>query len=361
MTRRPPFKILSAILFIFLVLPFTGCGKKGSPVAPEAHFPAPVTDLKAWPKEASVFLGWTIPNKNTDESKLEDLLGFRVFRESRPLKGSCYDCPFQFQIVAEIDIDYPRGARVEGGRVLWQDMAIQPQHEYNYYVLAYSSYLVPSPRSNLVKVFWDEPPPAPGNVKIRSDHRALEITWEFSPPAGRQAFEPAGFNVYRRTEGGRYGFDPLNPSPLKEKRVLDMGLENGRKYFYQVSAVENFRGTLIEGPASAEASGVPEKQALPLPPSGLFAVFQEGGIALRWDESREADVAGYNVYRREEGETSFRKINPQPVKEAYFLDAAAAVKKAYDYYVTSVDVYQKESEPSRGAEIPPEPPAPQIK
>jgi hypothetical protein len=353
-------RILPALdLLLLFSLVFWGCGKKANPVAPESTMPAAVADLRAWPREGAVFLGWSLPTRNTDGSALRDLLGFRVFRQSRPLTpSSCPDCPLDFQVVAEIDVEYPRGAQVEGGRVLWPDTSVKPQQEYTYLVLAYNSYKSPSPESNRVKIFWDQAPPAPVEVRIKSEDRALEITWEFSLPPGKEPADFSGFNLYRRMEGERFGFYPLNPDPIKQARFVDGGLENGRRYGYEVRAVRNFRGTLIEGPASGVVEGIPKKQTPPSPPTGLVAVFHAGGVALRWNGSPEPDIAGYDVYRREEGTQTFQKISPQSVKEPYFLDRTASPLKSYFYRLKAVDSSGKESEFSQEAEVLPEPTTP---
>ncbi len=344
--------IKTIIWAILLISFFVACGKKGPPLPPESNVPAAVSDLRAWPREGEVFLEWTIPTRNVEGSKVGDLLGFRVFRLDRSLDSSCPECPANFRPVAEIDIDFPRGARVEGGKVLWQDATIKPRNEYTYFVLSYNFYKTPSPQSNWVKVFWDEPPSAPEAVQIRSESQALEITWKFTP-SQKEKDSSIAFNLYRRAEGDRFGFFPLNPEPVKETRFVDGGLQNGKKYYYEVRAVRTFQGTLIEGPASGVAEGIPEKQIPPSPPRGLVAVFQEGGVALRWDENPEPDVAGYNIYRRAAGEETFRKINPALIKELYFLDASADPKTSYTYRLKAVDSSRipKESDFSQDADV----------
>jgi fibronectin type 3 domain-containing protein len=149
----------------------------------------------------------------------------------------------------------------------------------------------------------------------------------------------------------------LNPEPVKETRFVDGGLQNGKKYYYEVRAVRTFQGTLIEGPASGVAEGIPEKQIPPSPPSGLLAVFEEGGVALRWDKNPEPDVTGYNIYRRAAGEETFRKINPAPIKELYFLDASADPKTSYTYRLKAVDFspIPKESDFSQDSDVSPLP------
>ena len=325
------------LLALLLATALWGCGKKGPPLPPESNIPAAVSDLRAWPREGTVFFGWSIPTRNVDGSKLQDLLGFKVFRLDRSLiSQDCPECPRNFKMVAEVDIDYPRGARIEGGRVLWTDPTVKPQTEYTYFVRGYNSYKSPSPESNRVIVFWNEPPSAPEEVKVRSENQALEISWRSAPAKG-EAPSATGFNLYRRSEGERFGFLPLNPEPLKETRFVDAGLQNGRKYSYEVRAVGNFRGTLIESPASAVVEGIPDKKIPPSPPRGLLAVYQESGIALRWDVNPEPDVAGYDVYRRAEDEEIFRKVNPGLIREPHFLDASADPRKSYTYRLKAVD------------------------
>jgi len=350
-------RITKTLLWAILLLSlFTACGKKGPPLPPESNISAAVSDLQAWSRDGAVFLGWTVPTRNVEGARLRDLLGFRVFRLDRPLDSSCPECQANFRPVAEIDIDYPRGARIEGGRVLWQDPGIRPRNEYTYFVLAYNSYKVPSRESNRVKIFWDELPSAPEGVQIRSESQALEITWRFTP-FGKEEPSVTSFNLYRRTEGEGFGFFPLNPEPLQGRRFVDGGLQNGKKYFYEVRAVRNFQGTLIEGAASGVVEGIPEKQIPPSPPRGLVAVFQEGGGALRWDENPEPDVAGYDVYRRAAEEETFRKINPALVKQPYYLDATADPRKPYTYRLRAVDspFPHRESEFSQDAEVSPLP------
>ena len=354
-------RIILAIFLILLLLPLSisGCGIKGPPVAPSSTNPAAVTDLRAWSREGRIFLAWGSPTKNTDGSDLKDLLGFRVFRRSRPLPPSpCLDCPLKYEAVAEIDVEFPPpDAQVEGGRVLWREATLKAQSEYTYIVRAYSSYKSPSPESNPVTISWDDPPVAPTRLTVRSEDKALEISWEFTLPlvTGKEMAGFSGFNLYRRGEGELFGFFPLNPDLIKENRFQDAVLENGKRYYYQVRAVRNFRGTLIEGPSSPVASGIPEKLTPPSPPTGLVAATQKEGVALRWNPNPEPDVAGYNVYRREKGESAFTKINPQLITEQYFLDKAADPHKTYFYSLKAVDTSpaRNESEFSQEVEVSP--------
>lgn len=347
------------LLFLLMLLGLWGCGKKAPPLAPESRVPAPVSDLRVWAKEGGVFLGWSLPTRNIDRSRIEDLLGFKVFRLARPLNSSpCPECPAKFESVAEIDVEYPREAQVERGRVLWRDRAVFPQHEYIYFVLAYNSSRLSSTESNRERILWGEPPAAPEKVKVKSEDRALELTWVPSLRLldGSNMVDLVGFNIYRRTEKERFGFYSLNRDPIPEHQYLDAGLENGQLYYYEVRAVRNFRGTLVEGPGSAPVVGRPEKHTPPSIPTGLVAVTQKAGVELRWDWNPEPDIAGYDLYRKEKGEADFTKINSRLITENYYLDELADPQKYYLYRLKAVDTspFRNESEFSQEVEISPE-------
>lgn len=251
---------------------------------------------------------------------------------------------------------------MEGGRVLWRDTTLKPQHECTYIVRAYNSHKSPSPESNPATIFWDDPPIAPSAVHVQSEDKALTLTWEFSPRLvnGKETTDLSGFNIYRRGKGERFGLFPLNSASIPEKRYLDGALENGKQYEYEVRAVRNFRGTPIEGLSSTVASGIPEKRTPPSPPTGLVAAAQKDGIALRWDPNPEPDIAGYNLYRQEKGGNVFIKINSQLITENYFLDKETDPKKSYLYRLKAVDASpaRNESEFSQEVEVFPEPSSP---
>ena len=196
-----------------------------------------------------------------------------------------------------------------------------------------------------------------GGAACNASPKVPGSRWEFTPRlvTGREMADFSGFNLYRRGEGELFSFFPLNPDLIKENRYQDAVLENGKRYYYEVRAVRNFRGTLIESLSSAVASGIPKKITPPSPPTGLVAATQKEGVALRWNPNPEPDIGGYNVYRREKGESAFTNINPQLITEQYFLDKEADPHKTYFYRLTAVDNSQarNESEFSKEVEVSP--------
>jgi fibronectin type 3 domain-containing protein len=262
--------------------------------------------------------------------------------------------------VAEINLDFPHEVRLEKGMVLWQEKTLVSQKEYNYFVQGYNRFRSPSPESNRVKIFWDDPPPAPGKVDLRKEDRALEIVWDSIPLSSesRERRDFQGFNIYRRTAGEPFPFSPLNADPIPGNQYWDGQADLGKQYSYAVRAVRNFRGTLIEGPSSAIVQGIPEKRIPPAIPTGLVAVWQKEGVVLRWDKNPEPDVAGYNLYRREKEGKEFVLLNPGLIAEPYYLDGSADSQRSYIYRLQAVDASptRNESDFSKEVEVSPEAP-----
>jgi hypothetical protein len=283
-------------------------------------------------------------------------------RQARPLSpDSCPDCPQKFELVREIDLKFPKEARLEGRRVWWQDPNLKAQNEYTYAVIAYNRYQTPGAESNRVKISFDQPPGAVANVRIKPDNRLLEIGWDFVPrlKSGEGMSDPGGFNVYRKGEGEDFGFLPVNPEPVPQSPYRDLRVENGKRYEYVIRALRNFNGTLIEGPGSAAVAGIPEKAIPPSDPTGLIGVIRRDpdkkGVELRWNRNPEPDVAGYDLYRQEKETDAPIKVNPRIITELYFFDAAADPQKTYIYRLKAIDnsPRRNQSEFSQEAEVGP--------
>jgi fibronectin type 3 domain-containing protein len=90
----------------------------------------------------------------------------------------------------------------------------------------------------------------------------------------------------------------------------------------------------------------------PAVPSGLQAVASGVGqkpfIDLTWAPVTDADLAGYNVYRHQQGEQSV-KINTDLVKTPAFRDNAVEPGKTYIYSVSAMDLRNNESARSEEA------------
>jgi hypothetical protein len=162
-TKKPvvPIQILLIASVFSLVIGGFGCGKKAPPVAPKSLAPKAVNDLKANIGEGKVLLHWTIPDTNTDRSKLTNLAGFKVFGSKAPFDPKpCSDCPKSFEELADIEHrdSPPKDVNIVNKTMEFADKNLRYRTSYTYKVLSYNSDGVFSEDSNHVEISWDVPP-----------------------------------------------------------------------------------------------------------------------------------------------------------------------------------------------------------
>ncbi|MGI3785443.1 MAG: fibronectin type III domain-containing protein, partial [Janthinobacterium lividum] len=88
----------------------------------------------------------------------------------------------------------------------------------------------------------------------------------------------------------------------------------------------------------------------PAAPTGLVAPATGTKVALSWNASPEADVAGYNVFRAT-GTGAYTKISTGLVTSPGFTDDGLAPGTAYSYQVSAVDTSALESDRSAAATV----------
>ncbi len=168
---------------------------------------------------------------------------------------------------------------------------------------------------------------------------------DIAPLAGNFFSECIGYDVY--SNGSFIGFAPRPQSPPRDFRV---------QYQYgqvSVSGVTEFnvapkdsRGNVgvTSAPAVISSTGEP-----PSAPTGLTAeanaVIGFGKIKLTWNRNDEADLAGYRIYRRLSGETSFGSpIGVRPPSQTSYTDTDLQVDTTYEYAVSAYNTLSQESD-----------------
>jgi hypothetical protein len=146
--------------------------------------------------------------------------------------------------------------------------------------------------------------------------------------------------------------------------TLDRTAEIGHSYGYTAQRVDvaELAGQSLElrsVPTAALAFTVRDEFP-PGVPEGLVAVpgAAEGdaetpAVDLSWDPDLDPDakvrVAGYRVYRRDDGENEWRRIGPDLVTASAYRDPTVAAGHRYAYRVTAVSTTGHESGPSAEA------------
>lgn len=340
-------KFLFFLMFLALL---PACGRKGPIIVPGTVLPQAVSNFGAAEKDGRILLYWDAPQSNTQGRPLTDLAGFTVMRAETPEDGK--GCPCNFEKVAYIDLELPKGAVVKGRRVVWAEdtPGLKVGREYLYKVAAVNKDDFPGPESGTVKVALLLPPVAPADLAAKAGNRTVSLSWSkvVKDTGGNTIDDLAGYDLYRTQNEAQWQESPVNNAPVKGESYTDPGLKNNVKYFYRVAALRGREEPYSEGGYSQTVSAIPVKREAPAPPTGLAVAAAPGAVMLSWNISPEQDIAGYKVYRREEGEAGFKALTESPISNITFKDETVTSGKTYYYYVTVVDnaVPPNESGPS---------------
>lgn len=376
--KRSDWNVLICVLSTSVLV---ACGAPGVPMPPALELARPVTDLRAARKGARVYLAWTVPAQTTDRQTVRHPGPTRVCRSLRVEIGDCKNP------VAEIPVSrFPLPSfesknaspapKIQASYIdtLPQGLQAQdPTAEITYAVSVLNESGRTAGLSNRVQVPSAQtlPPPEHLNAEVKSD--GVLLSWA-CPPAAVRANPPIGYElrIYRR-EIERPESDRREQAKQTDTRVgdasfvecsqtappqfLDQTFEWEKHYDYHAAVV-----TVLAEPGKpeveVESDDTPVVEIFvhdifpPAVPTGLQAVFSGVGQApfvdLVWSPDADADLAGYNIFRREEGGQPV-KLNSEPAKSPAYRDTNVQSGKKYFYAVSAVDERNNESAKSEEA------------
>jgi hypothetical protein len=337
-----------------------GCGQPGVPQPPSLHLPVPVRDLRATRIGEKVTLTWTVPYETTDREAIRKPGKMRVCR-TLTAQDECG------QNLAELP------AR-QGNEVSQQDHPLVATFtdtlspELHEKPLAQAIYAIEalndSGRSAGFGNRVDVPlapttaPPHAVTASVQADGVRISI-----PPQAMQSEPDPRLQYWYQVT--RTNVPPGNGTPdlvgeapaIGQVEITDRNFEWEKQYAYTVTPI-----TWVETqPNGKRLYSVPGDSAEPVQvtthdifapavPTGLQAVYSSGEqktIDLTWAPNTDADLAGYNIYRRS-ADGSFAKMNPELVKTPTYRDLITAPGE-YTYAVSAVDLRGNESAKSASA------------
>jgi hypothetical protein len=213
---------------------------------------------------------------------------------------------------------------------------LRPGYRYIYKLRTKAGWRLVSADSNQAAFLWLSPPEAPGELQARAGDQQVNLQWQ--AVTRRVNGEPLANNLRYRVYRGRTAADlRLINRPATTPSFSDVGLLNGNRYFYKVTAVLQRGKAEIEGLASDIVTSRPHDLTAPPPPRNLVVVKVATGIRILWERTVSADLAGYRIYRRlPEGKLAL--IGTADASDNSFIDRRPPARARKWYYaVTSFD------------------------
>jgi hypothetical protein len=367
---------------VLLLAILLGCGTPGMPLPPSLELPVPAQDLRASRKGDTVSLAWTVPRETTDRTiiRLRHLGPTRVCRSLSLAMTSCAEQ------VAEVDTpalvsaaeaaarakaaaakspNAPAPAKAAPVVATAKDTLPPSLQEQNpagfiyYAVEALNRRGRSAGLSNQAQVPLAPALPPPTDLAARVTPDGIVLTFTGLVPEHPAPELRHAYRVYRQEEGSAAAVlaGEVRLSTSRQAELVDHSFEWQKTYQYWATVVtivlrNGQPAAEVEGDNSPPLTVFANDVFPPAVPTGLQAVFsgvgQQPFVDLTWAPNTDPDLAGYNVYRRED-QGGWARINSALVLTPAYRDGNVAAGRTYFYAVTAVDAHGNESARSQEA------------
>lgn len=178
--------------------------------------------------------------------------------------------------------------------------------------------------------------PTPGTPSIgqAGDETSLQVVW--SNPTVSDTMN--GYVVYRSIDD--LNFQVIAETALSETSYTDTGLQSGQRYYYRIASKDANGNTSTPTASVSAAPG-----AIDLPPAtprGFRGEKQTDTFTVSWVKNTETDLAGYQLYRSEDG-VNYGKVHTELLADTQYADNSLVRGKLYFYRISAVDLAGHES------------------
>jgi len=347
-------QLLGGLSLAAALLLLSSCAKTADPQPPTLRVPRPATDLRATQYSDTVILTVSMPTQNTNGSPVTSLRSIELFRvvEARPgLARAWNDQELEERGDRILSVGSDRFAAYGNQNTfVYRDTEPVPDRRRLFRsALTYAIRFINNRNqtAGFSNRAYLEPMPIPGApTGLAADRYPDRIDLQWVPPAanldGTKPPNVAGYNVYRSEDPNSFPPVPLNQSPVAAPAFADTGFEFDRTYYYSVSVIGNLKDPYAEGRPSQPLRVDARDTFPPGRPGNLNAVVEGTVVVLLWTPPAAADVAGYRVYRSEEGMPARKPLHEGILATLSFRDENAPHGKKLVYSVTAVDRHSNE-------------------
>lgn len=356
-----------------------GCASPGEPIERKPPVAQAVGDLAAQQVGNSAELTFNMPDQTTDRRPLTQPIAVEIFRDFvAPAAARSAGPPATLLVTippAMVSNYVTQGRFHYTDELRPEDFQRHPDSVAIYAVRTRASVKKESAPSNVATVRVYPLPAAIDDLKAEVTHTGIQLTW--TPPAKTPvgAVPPiTTYRVYRALLPQAGTAQPGTPQPAgkppagtnapnapltkiaetQSPGFLDTQMQFGNTYTYSVRSVVQAGGEERESGDSNRVTILARDTFPPTSPEGLIVVFvpaqgsEPAHLELSWNISPETDLAGYNVYRSEQGGVQGTRINSELLPTPSFRDMNAIPGRTYYYSATAVDRSGNESTPGAG-------------
>jgi hypothetical protein len=354
--NRAPLILWGAFLTVILLLG-NGCAKIAEPQTPKIHIPKPGVDLTARQLADSVVLTVSFPQQNTDGTESKTLQTVELLRTTENADvikkpGPLSEPQFIKRAVRVLSIpssrfpDYLQDKQfVLQDRLRFTEKSWIYSSAFRYAVRFINNHNQSAGLSNQVLIAPVPIPPAPSALSSRTTEHSIDLTWA-TPTENMNGSKPArvaGYNIYRSEDAGKFPSTPINRDPVPNPEFQDRSFAFDKTYYYRVTVVGSRQNPWAESNPSEILSVTPRDVFPPEPPKDFSAIVEDATIILVWAPSASSDVAGYRIYRQEEGTAGRQLLTKDLLAGLSLRDSDVKSDRRYKYFIKAVDTHGNES------------------
>jgi hypothetical protein len=351
---------LAAGLFVAMA----GCANPAMPKPPTLNLPQLAQNVTAERVGDQVRVQWTTSAETTDKLKIEGPVTAVICRDTSAKGRPCEPLGREQAALgaSEAVVSLPA------------DLLTGPPRAFRLRVELENDRGRSAGRSDAVPVAAGAAPPAVEGLSVTGTRNGALVRWQKAQDGSEVELRRMLVEAAPKTAKASPAKQTGNPQPRGGKSkaatsvtlragngtgdgegdaggLLDAEVDRLARYRYTAQRVRKVsadgHALEIRGPESVAVEIIYRDTFALDAPSGLAAVLGEApdlSIDLSWEASSAADIAGYNVYRRDAGGVT--KLTPEPVIAAAFRDKTAKAGVSYTYTVTALDASGNESKPS---------------